>query len=571
VSEDSEANRRLLQEKAEKAFALPGVLALEIGTRQRGGRSTGEPAIVAIVERKRAPDVLPRWQDLGALFGPDKVDVVQASPLQALFANPEAYGVDPRTLDALEAHVGFPFSRDAIGVREPRPGDRSLLTARARDRITYEPPPGVQLAEVRGRIKLRCHAGPDAGWKELRPFLLASENELVAGMYELTAPHIGDLLVQDVSRRVEVFKLTMDKKCLIGPPGMKEFDRHDREHVRMFQQAFGSGFEHANAFTSTNGGTFATDYHIKLVVRDRKAFWLSSGSWQSSNQPNIDSLGDGRNDPRLPICNREWHVIGSHAGLSDVWAKFLEGDLTTAQAAERERRDIQLDLTASPSPMVFAAARVAEAEFPYEEFFAPEEFDLEAGGQTRVMPLLTPDNYIDEAIHLVETAQHQLLVQNQTLKFLSREADQDSRFTALIAALARQSHALRDFRFIVRAPFGDSVTEVLESFREKRFDTSKFRFQPRCHNKGIIADGERVLVGSHNISNAGTTSNRDASLVIHHRGVAEYFAKFFEHDWRVADRLGIHRTPGPLMILARPGELPPPGMKAYRLWDVLDW
>src|SRR6185295_2389560 len=117
-------------------------------------------------------------------------------------------------------------------------------------------------------------------------------------------------------------------------------------------------FKHANAFTSTNGGTFARDYHIKLVVRDRKAFWLSSGSWQSSNQPNIDSLGDGRNDPRLPICNREWHVIGSHAGLSDVWAKFLEGDLTTAQAAERERRDIQLDLTASPSPMVFAAARV---------------------------------------------------------------------------------------------------------------------------------------------------------------------------------------------------------------------
>ena len=42
-----------------------------------------------------------------------------------------------------------------------------------------------------------------------------------------------------------------------------------------------------------SGGTFASAYHIKVAVRDHAAFWLSSGNWQSSNQPAIDPLAWG--------------------------------------------------------------------------------------------------------------------------------------------------------------------------------------------------------------------------------------------------------------------------------------
>jgi hypothetical protein len=338
--------------------------------------------------------------------------------------------------------------------------------------------------------------------------------------------------------------------------------------VHMFERAFHNGFEHAYAFTKRNGGTFFSDYHIKLAVRDRAAFWLSSGSWQSSNQPNLDPLGADRNDPRLKICNREWHIIGLNPDLSDVWAKFLEGDLETALAAPH--RGLSAGGLAVAGPIVFA--QDPPAEFPYEEFFAPLDFELTAGRDALVMPLLTPDNYIEAATKLIEEARDTLLVQNQSLSFLSNECDQDPRYTAFARALARQSKALQNFRFIVRDPaeFGNSAAEALKIYETKGFNPDKIRFQPRCHNKGIIADGERMLVGSHNITNAGTTMNRDASLLIHHKGVAEYFAKIFAHDWRVADRLARHLAPAPRMILALPGELPPPGTRAYRLWDLLD-
>src|SRR5262245_42414667 len=34
-------------------------------------------------------------------------------------------------------------------------------------------------------------------------------------------------------------------------------------------------------------GLWASAYHIKVAVRDGNAVWLSSGNWQSSNQPAV--------------------------------------------------------------------------------------------------------------------------------------------------------------------------------------------------------------------------------------------------------------------------------------------
>jgi hypothetical protein len=45
---------------------------------------------------------------------------------------------------------------------------------------------------------------------------------------------------------------------------------------------------------------------------------------------------------------------------------------------------------------------------------------------------------------------------------------------------------------------------------------------------------ERVVRGSHNLTNMGATTNRDASLLFDDVPLAEYFGKLFEHDWRIS-------------------------------------
>lgn len=571
--QSAEKLRTLISEKAAAALSLPGVLAIEPGVRKKAGRTVPHTqAVVVTVERKVAPQRLADEEDLRRLFGAENVDVVEATPLKALFARPEKYGVDVETLAQLESRVGYPFLPDAVGVRPPQLLSTTLVAAARRAEITYRPPAGVKLDPLNGKIRLRCHAGPDAGWKELSTFLRVVQRELVVGMYELTAPHIGDLLAEEIASRVQTFKLTMDKKVSIGSD-MKRWDRTEEQHARMFADAFGDGFEHAYAFTSkTGGGTFYTDYHIKLAVRDRKAFWLSSGSWQSSNQPNLNPLGPDRTDRRLPKCNREWHVIGEHEGVSKVWAEFLEWDLKTAQMENRSDFAPAAAMLTAAGPFIFLDVR--NDEFPYEEFWDAEEFEFTAGQGGRVVPLLTPDNYIETVTDLVAQARKELLVQNQSLAFHRSEDTQDDRYTEFTRLLARKSHELKQFRLIVRDPaeFGGSAEDQLDIYRSKGFDTDKIRFQPRCHNKGIIADGEKVLIGSHNFTSAGMTVNRDASLLVEHANVAGYYRKFFEHDWKVAGKVAESAVvrPRPRMLIAAPGELPGPGLKAYSLWELLD-
>jgi phosphatidylserine/phosphatidylglycerophosphate/cardiolipin synthase-like enzyme len=63
-------------------------------------------------------------------------------------------------------------------------------------------------------------------------------------------------------------------------------------------------------------------------------------------------------------------------------------------------------------------------------------------------------------------------------------------------------------------------------------DADSIRFQPACHNKCIIVDDARVVFGSHNWSNEGVATNRDASLIFHEPQIAEYFSKVYAHDWK---------------------------------------
>jgi PLD-like domain len=558
--------------KAVDLLRVPGVLAAESGYRIRGGKLTDEPVVSVIVERKLPPDELRPSEDLRALFGAQNVDVVEASPLQALFAQPERYGVDADTLKAIEDKVGWPFSAEAVG---PRPL-RAAITAAPRDaaraagipdHISYRPPPDSRLDPASGRIRLRCHASPDCGWRELRGFINQVERELVVGMYELTAPHIGDLLVQHLGDKHAALRLTLDEGQNIGK-GIKADDRREEVHLRMFRQALGNGFASGYALTTGREQTFDTDYHIKLAVRDGAAFWLSSGSWQSSNQPPLDPLGADAGSERLKDCNREWHVIVEHRDLTGSLQRFLEADLTTAQRVGHPTDAIPVDrlnLRSLPDVFVSDIARGAI----YNRFFDAKDFEFEASSALRVVPLLTPDNFVEAITQEIARARHKLYVQNQSLTFLQKQTDQDPRYTEFARILAEKSHSVDDFRLILRDPeeFFGSRAAALSTYHDKGFNTARIRFQANCHNKGVLIDDEVLLLGSHNLTNAGTTANRDATLLVQHRDVVAYYEPIFLHDWDVAET-----GPSPRRArLAQPGEMAPPGMHRVSFFEAFDF
>jgi hypothetical protein len=67
---------------------------------------------------------------------------------------------------------------------------------------------------------------------------------------------------------------------------------------------------------------FPSSYHIKVIVRDGNAFWLSSGNLNNTNQPDLAS------PPATE--DRDWHVIVQDAELAQTFSAFLNQDFLSA-------------------------------------------------------------------------------------------------------------------------------------------------------------------------------------------------------------------------------------------------
>ena len=77
-----------------------------------------------------------------------------------------------------------------------------------------------------------------------------------------------------------------------------------------------------------------------------------------------------------------------------------------------------------------------------------------------------------------------------------------------------------DVRIIVGS---SGAADKIRMLIEPGFNESVFRTQRNIHNKGIVVDGETVLVSSANWSGDGVLRNRDAGLIIQDKEIAGYY------------------------------------------------
>lgn len=404
--------------------------------------------------------------------------------------------------------------------------------------ITYTRLPDDALSPARARMRVIAHVSPDAGWPQLARFLKGTQKRLVIGMYDFGAPHVVDA-VAAAGRKQRFQKLTLVMQAgeSVGS-GTKKNDLKDAEVVRQLQQALRTKFENAWVKIGTVNGWVASSYHIKVIVRDGSAFWLSSGNLQSSNQPDFD---EGATTQALRTHNREWHAIVEHAGLARAYEEHLQHDFQNNQRLTPDESLALTNLAVLPDLLV------------PESFFAPSAEERAARLKLfppfnktrtfRVQPLLTPDNYHAHVLELIHGAEEELLIQNQT--FNAPSAGQDELRELMAAILARQRAGV-DVRIIFRVLFAAKARETLEALQDFGFDMSRIRVQKNCHTKGMIVDGRHVLLGSQNLSNHGVSVNRDASLLFDDAELARYFRDIFEHDWAGLARQNIGHEDVPI-------------------------
>jgi hypothetical protein len=493
----------ILAEHGPILAGLPGVVEVWAGFKFRKGRLTNQPAIIVSVLKKEPKSKLNKAELLPAKLDGVPVDVVPASAAQLVrFALVHGQALTATSAPKL---AGMVMAEAGI----------AAVAAAAAPRIPYVPskPP---LAAVQQKMKMVCHASPDAGFRLLSQFFGETKTRLTATMYEFTAKHILKKLTASLASPRKL-SFIMDGGNPDNETARAALKKPLKTRMNFVWAAVADTQQVTKAF-------FPTAYHIKVSVRDGKAFWLSSGNWKDSNQPAIDPITNpfptqAKKDAFHRKQNRDWHVVVENDALAEQFDRFIQHDIKQAGPLQKAVGAVAAIAAVTQE---FAVA-VALKDKGGVQFFPEQVFEK----TLNVTPLLTPDNYIDSVLPLIKKAKDKLYFQNQSL---SAAVTQSPRYAQIVSALRDKSNDPKvDVRIIVRGDFDPH--KILSNLAKFGFNMDRVKLQKGNHNKGILIDDKITVVGSHNWTGQGTTENRDASLIIRDAEVTAYYTKLFLHDW----------------------------------------
>jgi V8-like Glu-specific endopeptidase len=422
---------------------------------------------------------------------------------------------------------------------------------------------GFSFDWVEEEMEVVLHVGPERSWSVLSEFLLSAQRELVSSMYQFHAAHVAAAVENRLKSGTEmtlvVAPQTRDPRSGKIPNG--DFDRSETfEHWReKFADIFDPMFVPIGS-----QGLVANAYHIKVTVRDNSRVWLSSGNWTRTSQPLIAKSDLA--DPRVTGAagNREWHAVLESNTLAERFWNHIKADyeqsLKLGGTEEAVQQEMLVDVPLSVIEAVElerAPARVVEPKVVKRSL--------------RVRPLLTPDQrgavYSKAVLQLIRSAKRQLLFQNQYIKMHGAESGFMSQ---LVSALTKKAQEIEDCRIILRKP-NDELAYDLAQLKKRGIDINRqVRLLMNTHTKGIITDGARVLLGSHNWSSSGVTLNRDASVIFDDEEVAQYYAEAFELDWERASEPRFDDDPAEESVRPAERDGPPPGFARMSYWEYIE-
>jgi hypothetical protein len=517
------------------ALRKPGVITVRPGYEIRNHQLTGKQAIVAVVHTKKK--ILARGEALPNSVDGVPVDVREATPYQRLRATDPSSAAIARTYGRPEMNepvwpgeLEMPSGRPLANKTPP---EHVALAAHAKkQQVPYTPPDDTPLDPVEGAMSITTAVSPDCGLNALDQFLAATQNSLVIGMYDFTSGHILEKFEKVLTGR---HKLQM---VLDNPALNHTADQSDLETEQTLQQVLNSRFQFEWALARNDrhakAWVFPSAYHIKVIVRDGGAVWLSSGNLNNSNEPDLDA------PPRTE--DRDWHVVVENQSLAKTFSAFIQNDFAIASQHQADppdevqsaiaRAGVKLAQNANPPPTALAASG-APAVTPRQQV-RPKTFQ---DAQVKITPLLTPDSlpgttdglYVSRMIELFNSAKKSLDIQLQYVEVPKDDISGDLK-NLLLAVKALADKGEVKVRVLQSLQFGEKWAEQMRSMPDIDL-TSVMKLQRNVHNKGFVIDSQTVVVSSQNWSQAGVRENRDAGLIIESAPIAQYFENIFAADW----------------------------------------
>ena len=378
---------------------------------------------------------------------------------------------------------------------------------------TFCPATPIYMSETDG---IWPSIGPDGVLGDLLGWIDGAQSSLRVHIYEFLSPDVTHALLDALDRGIEV-TLVLEEGIL------------DSSSVSNSQRGHASALDEAGALVywmvDPSGMSSPFTYiHSKIILRDSDQLWISSGNIKDSSLPPDGESG-----------NREWSVFIDSEEVASIFSSWLSWDEDHEKLYIREHGS-----WAYPS-IGWELPTVSETQST-----DPTSREPALAGQASVTPILCPDNCLIEIIAAIDASVDSLEVSAQYLDVDWYWGEGDN--SPLLGAIKRAAERGVDVRILLNAFYADDETWGLVDLvnadwnddeglnATARLMSTSDRIT-KLHNKGMIVDGETVLVGSMNWGSSAMLRNREHGAIINSQSIASQFLASFNEDWdRVDER-----------------------------------
>jgi len=340
-----------------------------------------------------------------------------------------------------------------------------------------------------GPGRVRVFALPDAPDVIVETLRDADRRVLVAG-YTFTSRRVTDALVAASARNVTV-RVLVDG----APVGGLE-----RAASRRLDRLVAAGVE-----VRALGGERAryAFHHAKYAIVDDRAL-VTTENWKPSG-----TGGHG---------NRGWGAVTRQPAVVSGLATTFRADTGWRDAIPWQEYREQVNTTTGQ-----------RANDTYPDRFDPRQVRAEGGRL-----LVAPDNAERAVVGLLRNATDSVRIEQVSIggrgqPFMRATLDAARRGVRVRVLVSGAWYARDDNRNLTRWLNERARDEGLNL--EARVAEPRGRFG-KIHAKGLVVDGDRVVVGSLNWNNHSARENREVALVLHGEEPARYFIRVFRADWR---------------------------------------
>ncbi len=378
--------------------------------------------------------------------------------------------------------------------------------------LEYEKMKEVPTFKAEG--KFIAYASPDSTYAVTKRLLDKAQTSILIGIYDFTAGSIKELLLKKMRQGVKVSM-------------MLDLDNRSGE-TEVWDELIENGMEGvaAPSCASQNEAKYFASSHEKVIIVDDTWTLVQSGNYSNNSIPANET--DGGDPDNFVHGNRDMGVAIKDKRIAKYFEKILRADMKLEQAGGPEGVGMEA--------LTEAVLLERAPSEPPPKLFTSKEFDPKKA--VHVVPILSPDNYMQTIPDLLESADKSIYLEQQYIR--GHQEAIGFLLSKIRAAMDRNPKL--DVRIVLARPFpgkrfqkeADAIKQLNEDFGLKLGRNIRIlnpKYFVHCHNKLIIVDGQVVLLSSQNWSDSAVTKNREVGLLLHYPQIAKYYSSIFDVDW----------------------------------------